>query len=145
MDSQSSGLSQSPGPVLRILHLEDDPADAELIRVKLKAMDIACAIERVETKADFLARLEQQCFDLIISDYTLPGFDGRSALKIARQKCPEVPFIFVSGTIGEEVAVDSLKQGATDYVLKDRLSRLWPQSSGPCAKRRNGPSGGRRK
>jgi len=124
MDSQSSGLSQSPGPVLRILHLEDDPADAELIRVKLKAMDIACAIERVETKADFLARLEQQCFDLIISDYTLPGFDGRSALKIARQKCPEVPFIFVSGTIGEEVAVDSLKQGATDYVLKDRLSRL---------------------
>src|SRR6266511_2770871 len=124
MDSQSSGLSQSPGPVLRILHLEDDPADAELIRVKLKAMDIACAIERVETKADFLARLEQQCFDLIISDYTLPGFDGRSALKIARQKCPEVPFIFVSVTIGEEVAVDSLKQGATDYVLKDRLSRL---------------------
>lgn len=124
MDSQSSGLSQSPGPVLRILHLEDDPADAELIRVRLKAMDIACAIERVATKADFLARLEQQCFDLIISDYTLPGFDGRSALGIARQKCPEVPFIFVSGTIGEEVAVDSLKQGATDYVLKDRLPRL---------------------
>ncbi len=119
MDSQSSGLSQSPGPVLRILHLEDNPADAELIRVKLQAVDIACAIERVETKADYLARLEQRCFDLIISDYTLPGFDG-----IARQKCPEVPFIFVSGTIGEEVAVDSLKQGATDYVLKDRLSRL---------------------
>src|SRR6266511_3217286 len=72
MDSQSSGLSQSPGPVLRILHLEDNPADAELIRVKLQAVDIACAIERVETKADYLARLEQRCFDLIISDYTLP-------------------------------------------------------------------------
>src|SRR5439155_185658 len=85
---------------------------------------IASTIKWVETPADFESALDQGCFDLIISDHTLPGFDGLSALGLARKKHPEVPFIFVSGTIGEELAVDSLKQGATDYVLKDRLSRL---------------------
>jgi PAS domain S-box-containing protein len=118
------GPSQSPGPVLRILHLEDNPLDAELIRSRLQAGGIGCAIQRVETRADFEAEVDRRRFDLIISDHTLPSFDGLSALRIARQKCPDVPFIFVSGTIGEEMAVDSLKQGATDYVLKDRLSRL---------------------
>src|SRR6266540_6506211 len=110
--------------VLRILHLEDNPADGELIQSMLEAGGIASTIQRVETPGDFEAALDQGCFDLIISDHTLPSFDGLSALGIARQKHPELPFIFVSGTIGEELAVDSLKQGATDYVLKDRLSRL---------------------
>ena len=109
---------------MQILHLEDNPTDAELIHSMLEAGDIASTIQRVETPADFEAALDQGCFDLIISDHTLPSFDGLSALALARQKHPEVPFIFVSGTIGEELAVDSLKQGATDYVLKDRLSRL---------------------
>jgi len=81
-------------------------------------------ISPVETPADFEAALDQRCFDLILSDHTLPSFDGLYPRGIARQKHPELPFIFVSGTIGEELAVDSLKQGATDYVLKDRLSRL---------------------
>ena len=109
---------------LRILHLEDNGIDAELIRAVLEAAGIPCAIDRVETRTDFEARLAPGRFDLIISDFTLPSFDGMTALKISREKCPLTPFIFVSGTIGEEVAVDSLKQGATDYVLKDRLSRL---------------------
>src|SRR5438477_4418737 len=111
-------------PELHILHLEDNSTDAELIQLALQKAGIGCDIKRVETRSEFQASLEHRQFDLIISDFTLPAFDGMSALEIARQKCPEVPFIFVSGTIGEDLAVDSLKQGATDYVLKDRLSRL---------------------
>jgi PAS domain S-box-containing protein len=124
MSLPSHGANQSPNLVLRILHLEDNPADGELIQSMLEAGGIASTIQRVETPADFEAALNQGCFDLIISDHTLPSFDGLSALGLARKKDPEIPFIFVSGTIGEELAVDSLKQGATDYVLKDRLSRL---------------------
>ena len=110
--------------IIRILHLEDNPADAELMQFMLAREGIDCAIRRVETRADFERALAEDQFDLIISDYTLPSFDGRSALEIARQKYPQVPFIFVSGTIGEEAAVESLKEGAVDYVLKDRTSRL---------------------
>ena len=124
MSLPSHDPNQLPSPALRILHLEDNPADGELIQSMLEAGGIASTIQRVETPADFKAALDQGCFDLIISDHTLPCFDGLSALELARQKHPEAPFIFVSGTIGEELAVDSLKQGATDYVLKDRLSRL---------------------
>jgi PAS domain S-box-containing protein len=109
---------------LRILYLEDDPNDAELVQAMLEAEGIACHVTRVETQVDFLASLEQECFDLILADYTLPSFDGISALKIAVEKRPELPFIFVSGTLGEEVAIEALKIGATDYVLKTRLSRI---------------------
>src|SRR5438046_1715309 len=110
--------------LLRILHLEDNANDAELLRVMLERQGINCAIKRVETREAFQMALEREQFDLIISDFTLPSFDGLSALTIARQKRPEVPFVFVSGTIGEEAAVESLRHGAIDYVLKDRLSRL---------------------
>src|SRR5204863_7806054 len=75
---------------------------------------------------DFISELEQRPPALILSDYSLPSFDGHDALDIARQKCPETPFIFVTGTMGEEVAIETLKSGATDYVLKTRLSRLIP-------------------
>ena len=109
---------------LRILHLEDSAPDAELLRATLERQAVDCAIKRVETREAFEAALEREQFDLIISDFTLPSFDGLSALTIAGQKRPELPFVFVSGTIGEEAAVESLKRGATDYVLKDRLSRL---------------------
>src|SRR5207244_6727162 len=109
---------------LHILHLEDNTTDAELIQLALQKAGIGCDIKRVETRSEFQASLEHRQFDLIISDFTLPAFDGMTALEIAHEKCPEVPFIFVSGTIGEDLAVDSLTQGATDYVLKDRLSRL---------------------
>jgi PAS domain S-box-containing protein len=111
---------------LRILHLEDDPKDAELIQALLETEGFICHVTRVETQTDFLVALEQGGFDLILADYTLPSFDGLSALTLTREQCPEVPLIFVSGTLGEEVAIDALKLGATDYVLKERLSRIVP-------------------
>src|SRR5690349_5504843 len=111
---------------LRILSVEDDPKDAELIQDLLEAAGFACEVTRVETQAALLASLAQGGIDLILADYTLPSFDGLSALKLAKQACPEVPFLFVSGTLGEEVAIEALKFGATDYVLKTRLSRLVP-------------------
>src|SRR5271167_2082597 len=111
---------------LRILYLEDDPRDAELVQETLANDGIRCHVTRVETEADFVASLEQGGFDLILADYTLPSFDGLSALKIAQQDWPHVPLIFVSGTLGEEVAIEALKIGATDYVFKTRLSRIVP-------------------
>jgi len=111
---------------LRILSIEDDPKDSKLIQDLLEAEDIVCEVTRVDTQAALLASLEQGGIDLILADYTLPSFDGISALKLAMKACPEVPFIFVSGTLGEEIAIEALKVGATDYVLKTRLSRLVP-------------------
>jgi len=109
---------------LRILNLEDSRDDCELIHRSLLREGIECDLVRVETGEDFAAAVRRGGFDLILADYSLPSFDGLSALKMAKETCPEVPFIFVSGAIGEEVAIETLKQGATDYVLKDRLSRL---------------------
>ena len=111
---------------LRILHLENDAADAELIQGTLDTAGICCAITRLETESDFEAALQHGQFELILADYTLPTFDGLSALRIAQRQRPDVPFIFVSGTLGEDVSIESLKFGATDYVLKTRLSRLVP-------------------
>lgn len=111
---------------LRILHLEDDWRDAELIRRLLISEGLAQEVSTVETEEDFTAGLRAGAVDLILSDYTLPGFDGMNALRLSKELLPAVPFIFVSGTIDEELAVESLKQGATDYVFKNRLSRLGP-------------------
>src|SRR5260221_10382012 len=111
---------------LRILSIEDDPKDSKLIQDLLETEDTVCEVTRVDTQAALQASLEQGGIDLILADYTLPTFDGISALKLAMKTCPEVPFIFVSGTLGEEVAIEALKIGATDYVLKTRLSRLVP-------------------
>ena len=111
---------------LRILHLEDDPADAELIESTLLAEGVLCTTTCVENRNDFLAALERGGFDLVISDFALPSFDGFSAIAAVRTGWPDLPVILVSGTLGEELAVDSLKSGATDYVLKDHLYRLAP-------------------
>ena len=111
---------------LRFLYLEDDPRDAELVEETLAIEGISCRITRVENEADFTASLGQDRFDLILADYTLPSFDGLSALKIAQRDYPHLPFIFVSGTLDEEVAIEALKIGATDYVFKTRLSRIVP-------------------
>jgi PAS domain S-box-containing protein len=111
---------------LRVLHLEDDVRDTELVQATLEAEGIQSELKRVETEHDFVAALEQGSIDLIVADYTLPSFDGLSALKIAKRLLPEVPFLFVSGTLGEDVAIEALKTGATDYVLKTRLARLGP-------------------
>jgi signal transduction histidine kinase/DNA-binding NarL/FixJ family response regulator len=111
---------------LRVLSIEDEPKDADLIKNLLETGGIVCDITRVENQADFLACLNKGGIDLILADYSLPSFDGISALKLAIKGCPDVPFIFVSGTLGEEVAIEALKIGATDYVLKTSLSRLAP-------------------
>jgi PAS domain S-box-containing protein len=111
---------------LRILSIEDDPKDAELIQDLLETEGIACEVTRVDTQAALLASLDEGGIDVILADYSLPSFDGISALKLAIKACPDVPFIFVSGTLGEEVAIEAIKIGATDYVLKTRLSRLVP-------------------
>jgi two-component system, cell cycle sensor histidine kinase and response regulator CckA len=111
---------------LQILHLEDDPNDAALIQATLTTEGISCTTTRVQTRDDFLAALARGGIDLILSDYSLPTFDGLSAVKIAHAKQPDLPVILVSGTLGEERAIDSFKSGATDYVLKQRLSRLAP-------------------
>ena len=111
---------------LRVLYLEDDIRDAELVQDTLAADGITCTVRRVETETDFLAALDEGGFEIILADYTLPGFDGLSALKIAQQRSPDVPFIFVSGTVGEDLAIDALKSGATDYVVKSGLPRLAP-------------------
>lgn len=111
---------------LRILHLEDDPNDVALVQSTLTAEGITCATTCVQSRDAFVTSLEHGAFDLILSDFSLPAFDGFSALEIAHAQCPDVPFILVSGTLGEERAIDSLKRGATDYVLKQRLSRLVP-------------------
>jgi PAS domain S-box-containing protein len=111
---------------LRILHLEDNPEDVELVRETIVAQGIDAGIVDVETRADFINALEKEDYDLILADYTLPTFDGLSALAIVRARVPLLPFIFVTGTMGEEKAVETLKQGATDYVLKTHLTRLVP-------------------
>jgi PAS domain S-box-containing protein len=106
--------------------LEDNEADAELNKAMVAARWPHSELVRVDTRDDFVAQLEQNKFDLIFSDYTMPGFDGRQALQLAHAKCPDTPFLFVSGTIGEDTAIEALKNGATDYVLKHRLMRLIP-------------------
>jgi len=111
---------------LRILNLEDNPMDAELNEAMISARWPQCEMVRVATREDFVAALEHEKFDLILSDYTIPGFNGREALMLARAKTRQTPFIFVSGTIGEDGAIEALKNGATDYVLKHRLMRLIP-------------------
>src|SRR6201982_3664881 len=109
-----------------ILLLEDDPDDARLIEDLLEADQFICRIVCVQSHAEFLAALKDGDLDLILWDYKLPSFDGLSALSIALSARPDLPFIFVSGTLGEEAASEALKVGATDYVLKTRMARLVP-------------------
>jgi DNA-binding NtrC family response regulator len=111
---------------IRVLHLEDSPRDAEMIRHRLDVEDVSCDILVANSKSSFEAALTREPFDLIISDYNLPGYDGVTALKQAQVTQPDVPVILISGTVVEEQAVKCLHIGATDYLLKDRLDRLGP-------------------
>ena len=111
---------------LRIVHLEDDLGAYELVRAMLASSGVAARIEHVDTPEAYRAALVPRAPDLILADFNLPGIDGLTALALKQQLCPEVPFIFVSGSLGEEVAVESLHNGATDFVLKDSLGRLVP-------------------
>jgi len=111
---------------LRIVHLEDKARDRELVAATLARDGLICEILHVKNKAEFQAAISERDIDLILCDYTVPAYNGAEALREARQLHPEIPFIFVSGTIGEERAVESLRSGATDYVLKEHLERLCP-------------------
>jgi signal transduction histidine kinase/DNA-binding response OmpR family regulator len=111
---------------LRILLLEDSPLDAELILANLSDGGINCVPTVAQGGEEFTDAIRDPRFDLILADYSLPGFDGITALEMARECCPAVPFVFVSGALGEENAIETLKLGATDYVLKQRLERLVP-------------------
>ncbi len=111
---------------LRILILEDTVADAELMEDELKQAGLNFVSNRVAAKADFIRQLDEFSPDLILSDYSLPGFSGKAALGIVSNQYPDIPFIFVSGALGEELAVELLKKGATDYILKNNLLRLVP-------------------
>lgn len=111
---------------VNILLLEDDPHDAELIRHQLESSGLSFAYRHADSRESFTNALRSFRPHLILSDFSMPGFDGMAALTIAREEYPEVPFIFVSGTIGEEKAIEAIKNGATDYVLKDRPARLVP-------------------
>ena len=111
---------------LRILLLEDNVHDAELIQELLEADHFVCDVIRVQTRSEFIAGLDNPGIELILADYKLPSFDGLSALNLALEARPDLPFIFVSGSLGEDVAIEAVKIGATDYVVKSRLSRLVP-------------------
>jgi len=111
---------------IRILLLENSPTDAEMIEYELSKSGLEITLRRVEDKGGFERALSEFDPDLILSDYNLPRFSGISALATAVIDAPDTPFIFVSGAIGEDMAIDTLKGGATDYVLKSQLSRLPP-------------------
>jgi PAS domain S-box-containing protein len=110
--------------LIHILHLEDDPADVKLVQAALAEAGLACRIICVQTRDEFETGLGEGGMDIILADLRLPTYDGMSALRLAHERCPEIPFIFVSGTMGEEAAIEALTQGATDYVLKQNLVRL---------------------
>ncbi len=122
--AQESGTSEVSQ--IHLLHLEDNALDAELIRVRLAKDGLTLTVHRVVGRDDYLEALRDRRFDLILADYNLPGFDGLQALEYAQTYAVDTPFLFVSGVLGEEVAIETLKQGATDYVLKHRLERLAP-------------------
>ena len=112
--------------VLRVLNFEESALDTELVQANLAKGGINCEMVRVQTRVDFAATLEDGRFDLILAGYAVPSIDGLSALELAREIRPEVPFILVSGTVDEDLAIEIMRSGATDYVLKHRLERLVP-------------------
>ncbi|HEY3760223.1 MAG TPA: response regulator [Verrucomicrobiae bacterium] len=116
----------APKKPVHILHLEDDENDRILVREMAAANDLEAEWFAVQTRADLESALRQRKFDVIVSDYSMPSFNGLSGLMIAREMAPETPFLFFSGTIGEESAVESLRNGAVDYVIKSRPQRLIP-------------------
>ncbi|WP_257456878.1 sensor histidine kinase [Archangium lipolyticum] len=126
VEAEHHTQAREQGGRLSLLLVEDSALDAELIAARLEEGGLLFELLRVDSAESFNAALAEHRFDLILSDYKIPGFDGLSALDTCHRTCPEVPFLFVSGALGEERAIELLKRGATDYVLKDRLDRLVP-------------------
>jgi DNA-binding NtrC family response regulator len=123
-NAEPGGEADSAGRHARILILEDDAWDAALAQRLLVGASLDLVAVVVDTKESFVEQMAAFLPDIILSDYHLPGFSGQEALKIAQELHPEIPFIIWSGVLGDEAAVELIKQGATDYVLKDRPARL---------------------
>jgi two-component system, cell cycle sensor histidine kinase and response regulator CckA len=121
-----SGTDLMPDDALRILILEDVPMDAELVEYELERARIPFLAHRVDNRDSFLRELDAFRPDVILSDYTLPRFDGMTALSLARERVPSIPFLIVTGSVNEETAVGCMKAGATDYLLKSNLARIGP-------------------
>ncbi len=119
-------LDKKPYEDIRILLLEDNPVDAELVENELREAGFVFNSKLVENKQSYIKALQKFYPDIILSDYDLPSFSGAEALQIRKEMCPEIPFILVTGAVGEERAIEILTGGATDYVLKKNLSRLLP-------------------
>src|SRR4030042_6423700 len=111
---------------LKVLILEDVETDAELIGHRLRKSGLAFEAKRVERREDFEREVREGRPDLVLADYSLPSFDGRSALQSVRRHDPDLPFIFVSGELAEDTALEAVREGATDYIFKDRSARLAP-------------------
>ena len=125
-------MSNTP---LRVLYVEDEPNNVMLLAHELRRTGFAPTGERVDSREEFLAQLDPT-LDLILSDYTMPGFNGLEALRLMNERMIDLPFIFVSGTIGEDVAVAAMQEGAADFLIKDRLARLGPAVKQALARRR---------
>ncbi len=125
---QLAGTEKKVKQLLKILFLEDDPNDGELVQESVNQQGGAARFEfhRVSDRVSFEKALSEFAYQLVLADYSIPGFDGMTALQMVRAIDPHVPFIFVSGSMGEELAVEALRNGATDYVLKESLTRLLP-------------------
>lgn len=123
-NAETSGEADSAGRRARILILEDEAWDAALAQRLLASAGLNLVAVVIDTKASFIEQLAAFQPDIILSDYHLPGFSGQEALQIAQDLYPDIPFIIWSGVLGDEAAVELIKQGATDYVLKDRPARL---------------------
>lgn len=119
-------MTDNQASALHVLIIEDAQTDAELMQRELRTAGLVFTAERVETREEFTRAIEEHVPDVILADYKLPKFDGMVALVFAHEKYPELPFVFVTGTLGEERAVEALQRGASDYILKDRMSRLGP-------------------
>jgi CheY-like chemotaxis protein len=125
MDDEKTTRDGAARP-LRLLVVEDSPRDAELIVRELQRRGYAVTWRRVETEAEMKAALDAEPWEAVVSDYRMPHFDGLAALRVLQEKGLDIPFILVSGTIGEELAVAAMKGGAHDYLMKDKLARLAP-------------------
>lgn len=110
--------------VIRILHLEDNPKDSQLVQSVLRRANVAFDYFFADNERDYISIINTQNIDIILSDYHLPDYSGSEALSYSKSNFPNIPFVFVSGTMGEDAAIESLLNGATDYVLKNRLERL---------------------
>ena len=110
---------------LNVLYLEDSPRDIEIVQELLRDAGYHLRMDRYsEKKNEFISLLQRNTYDVIFSDFKLPGFDAFEALRISNERCPDVPFLCISGSIGEDIAIDLIKQGAVDYILKDRMAGL---------------------